>query len=181
MSGSANAYLHGMRADGVWIPVRIDESGVLGGSGAGSGFRNYTAWSYAAAAGGITNTSDVALKAAPGVGRSNYLTNLQICNKHATTGTEVEVKNGSTVIWRGYAPPNGVQIDVEFPNALYASNNTALNVACVTTGTATLINAQGYTDQSFDALQALVTSEEEIFADDGTLLLDDSGNTLTLN
>jgi hypothetical protein len=144
MSGSANAYLHGMRADGVWVPVRIDESGVLGGGGAGSGFRNYTAWSYAAAAGGITDTADVALKAAPGVGQSVYLTNIQICNKSAT-GTEVVVKNGSTVIWRTYAAPNGVQIDVEFPNALYASNNTALNVACITNTTATLVNAQGYT------------------------------------
>lgn len=179
MSGATRAYLYGLGTDDAWTPVRIDKSGALGGS---AGPRSYAAWTYVAAAGGITDTSDVTLKAEPGVGNAVYLRALQIANKHATTGTEIVIKSGSTVLWRGYAGPVAAgAMGIEFPDPLVSDNNTALTAACVTTGTATLINAQGYVDVAYAQLQALVTPLEEIFADDGTLLLDDSGNTITLN
>lgn len=105
-------------------------------------------WSYAAASGGIVNTADNALIAAAGAGIRNYLTALSIQNSHATVSTEIVVKDGaSTVIWRGYAaagsnPANN--IDITFPTPLKSTAATALNVACITTGSAVYVNAQGY-------------------------------------
>lgn len=166
------AFLHLLTTDGQWVPVRGDKTG-------GTARRSNTAWTYVAAAGGVTDTADVTLKAAPGVGNSVYITGLQICNKHAATGTEVVLKSNSSVLWRGYAAPAGVINNVSFSDPLCADNNTDLTAACVTTGTATLINAQGYTDLSYVQLQALVSGPEEIFDDNGDLLLSDSGATLT--
>lgn len=100
-------------------------------------------WQYAAASGGITNTSDVVLQAAAGAGIKNYLTGLSVANASATA-TEVVVKDGSTVIWRGYLAANLQLKDIPFPTPLQSTANTALNVACITTGTQTYINAQGY-------------------------------------
>lgn len=171
------AHLYGQDSAGNWVPIRVDATGSMGGGGQ----KRYSPWTYAAAAGGITNTSDVTLRAAPGAGNAVYLSALQIVNKSATA-TEVIIKSGSDVLWRGFAAANGVSpISVEFDDPLYAAPNTALTAACVTTGTATLINAQGYTDISFTALQAQVTPQEEIYASDGTLLTTASGEPIYLH
>jgi hypothetical protein len=174
----SRAHLHILDSGGNWSPAKLGANGNLQ---SGSEDQRATEWTYAAAAGGITDTSDVTLKAKVGVGSSVYLRALQIANKHAAMATEVIVKADSTVIWRGYAPAGGVQISAAFNPPLVADNNTDLIVACVSTGTATLVNAQGYTDVSLAAVAAAITSAEEIFADDGTLLLSDAGATLTLN
>lgn len=101
-------------------------------------------WSYAAAASGITDTSDVAIKAAV-AGQRNFLTSLQVKNTHATVATEVVVKDGSTVIWRGRCPAVMLTGDnINFQPPLAGSTNTALNVACITTGAAVYVSAQGY-------------------------------------
>jgi len=100
-------------------------------------------WQYAAASGGITNTSDNVLIAAAGAGIKNYLTGLSVANASATA-TEVVVKDGSTVIWRGYVAANLPLKDIPFPTPLQSTANTALNVACITTGTQTYVSAQGY-------------------------------------
>lgn len=100
-------------------------------------------WQYAAASGGITNTSDVVLQAAAGAGIKNYLTGLSVANASATA-TEVVVKDGSTVIWRSYVAANLTLKDIPFPTPLQSTANAALNVACITTGTQTYVNAQGY-------------------------------------
>lgn len=100
-------------------------------------------WQYAAASGGITNTSDVVLQAAAGAGIKNYLTGLSVANANATA-SEVVVKDGSTVIWRGYVAAHLTLKDIPFPTPLQSTANTALNVACITTGTQTYISAQGY-------------------------------------
>lgn len=104
-------------------------------------------WRYAAAAGGITDTTAVTLVAAAGAGIRNYITSLQVVNSHAAVNTEVVIRDGSggTVIWRGWARANGSNMyQVIFPVPLRGSANTLLEAACVTTGTATLIDAQGY-------------------------------------
>lgn len=104
-------------------------------------------WSYAAASGGITDTSGVTIKAAAGAGIRNYLTQIQIVNGHATVSTEVVVRDGAggTVLWRSWMRANGSNIMVvNFEIPLRGSANTLLEVACVTTGTATYISAQGY-------------------------------------
>ena len=105
-------------------------------------------WSYASIAGGIVNTSDVAIKAAAGASVRNYLTAISFTNASGVTATEVVVKDGATIIWRGYVGAqtllNSV-VGVTFPNPLRSTANTALNVACITTAAAVYVNAQGYT------------------------------------
>ena len=104
-------------------------------------------WASAAVAGGITGTADTALAAAPAAGLKNYLTGISFQNAHATTATEVVVKDGATVIFRGYlgagSSPNS-SLQVNFANPLKCTAATALNVACITTGAQVYVNAQGY-------------------------------------
>ena len=101
-------------------------------------------WQYAAASGGITNTTDVVLQAAAGSGIKNYLTGLSVANANATA-SEIVIKDGaSTVIWRMYLAANAPIQSIKFVTPLQSSANTALNVACITTGTQTYISAQGY-------------------------------------
>lgn len=108
-------------------------------------------WQYAAASGGIVDTADVTLTAAPGADRRNYLCALQIINTDATVPTEVVVKDGSTVLWRGFAPHTVAAVtqvsmqSFEFPVAIRQPTlNTALTVACITNSSQTYVNAQGY-------------------------------------
>ena len=105
-------------------------------------------WTYAAASGGIVNTTDVAIAAAAGAGLRRYLTGISIQNASATVATEVVVKDGSTVIWRGYVGTQDLLnsvIGITFPTPLKTTANTAMNVACITTGAQVYVNAQGYT------------------------------------
>lgn len=104
-------------------------------------------WSYAAAAGGLVTTSDVEAKAAAGVGVRNYVTRAQVINSHQTTSTEVVIKDGSTVLWRGWAQAAGGGVTAVFDPPLRGTANTAINIAEITT-TATagvLVNLQGFT------------------------------------
>lgn len=102
-------------------------------------------WSYAAAAGGILVNTDVAIKAAAGTGIRNYITSIQIQNIHATVATEVVIKDGTTVIWRGFAPAAMTSmLEINFNIPLKTTANTALNFQCVTTGAQVYVNAQGY-------------------------------------
>lgn len=104
-------------------------------------------WSYAAAAGGITNTTDVAAKTAAGAGLKNYVTSMSVQNASATTATEVVVKDGATIIWRGYLGTSSAtnsKLSCIFSDPLRSSNNAAINVACVTTGAQVYVNMQGY-------------------------------------
>jgi hypothetical protein len=102
-------------------------------------------WSYAAASGGITNTTDVALAAAAGTGLRRYITSMQLKNINATA-TEVVLKDGSTVIWRGHVSASmGATEEIIFKSPLKTTANAALNFACITTGAQVYVNAQGYT------------------------------------
>lgn len=101
-------------------------------------------WQYAAAAGGIVNTTDVAIKAAGAAGIRNYVTRLDIRNASATA-TEFVIKDGATVIWRQALPASmAAPVEFTFPSPLRGTAATALNVACLTTGAAVYINASGY-------------------------------------
>lgn len=100
---------------------------------------------YAGASGGITNTGDVALAAAGGAGIRNYLTGLQYQNTSAVA-SEIVIKDGSTVIWRGVASANMTAMaNLSFAVPLKGTANTALNVAMITTASATVVSAQGFT------------------------------------
>lgn len=101
-------------------------------------------WQYAGPTGGITDTADDAIQAAGGAGVQHYLTALTVVNSHATVGTEVVIKDGSTVIHRGYAAAAGGGYALTFPTPLRGTAATALNVACITTGSATVVSASGF-------------------------------------
>lgn len=101
-------------------------------------------WSYAGVSGGITTTSDVTLIAAGGTSVRNYLSALQYINTSAVA-SEIVVKEGSTVLWRGYAPAAMTQAEkIMFEVPLRAAPNTPLTVALLTTATATIVSAQGF-------------------------------------
>lgn len=105
-----------------------------------------SSWSYAAASGGITNTTGVTAKAAAGAGIRNYVTRAQIVNGHASTGTDVQIRDGAsgTVLWRGWAESAGGGVTAVFDPPLRGTANTLIEIACGTTGTATYINLQGF-------------------------------------
>jgi hypothetical protein len=107
-------------------------------------------WQYAAAAGGITNsTADVVIKAAGAANIRNYLTSLSFSSDPLLAATEIVVKEGATVIWRDKIKTTGQPLThVEFPTPLKGAAATALNVAVLTSNAgAVYFNAQGY--QSF--------------------------------
>jgi hypothetical protein len=102
-------------------------------------------WQYAGAAGGITGTADVVLKAAAAAGIRNYVTSIDLRNAHATVATEVVIKDGATVIWRQLLPAAMASpVDITFPTPLRGTAATAVNFACLTTGAQVYVNAQGY-------------------------------------
>lgn len=92
----------------------------------------------------ITGTTDTAVIAAAGAGVRNYVTAITVTNSHATVGTVVELKDGTTVIWRGYAAPAGGGFTLTFPSPLRGTANTAINAANITTGSNTYVSASGF-------------------------------------
>lgn len=179
----ANAY--GQDSAGNWVALDVNAVGEIVGLMAGGGLPMgqpsiLTPWSYSAASGGITNTSDVTLIAAAGAGRSNYLTSLQVCNTSATA-TEVVVKSGSTVLWRCKVGASMTRsVHIEFTRPLISANNTALTAACITTGTTTYVDAQGYTDETIEQIQSDLTAAVELFDAAGAAIYDQLGYVITL-
>lgn len=162
-------HAYGQDPSGNWVPLRVDATG---NSGGGGGEIKSSQWAYAAASGGITNTSDVTLIAAAGTGKANYLTSMQIANTSATA-TEVVVKDGSTVIWRTKVGVSMIApVDIKFDPPLASSENTALNAACITGSTATYINAQGYQDKTVARIAADLTLVDELYDDQNRELYD---------
>lgn len=107
-------------------------------------------WVYAAASGGIANTTTaVTIKASAGANVRNYITSLQIQAEALTNATEVAIRDGAggTVLWRIKVPTTGLPLlNVDFADPLKATTNTLLEVVTLTaSGTgAVYVNAQGY-------------------------------------
>jgi hypothetical protein len=101
-------------------------------------------WFYVATAGGITNTTDVVMAAAAGAGLRRYICSMQLSNNSAVA-TEVVIKDGASIIWRGHLPANAPMAEIQFENPIKTTANAALNFACITTGAAVYVNAQGFT------------------------------------
>jgi len=99
---------------------------------------------YAAASGGETGTGDIAIKAAGSAGIRNYITSVDAVNQHASVDTEVVIKDGATVIWRGYCRAGGGGYSLVFPTPLRGTAATAMNFANITTGSKVYLNARGY-------------------------------------
>lgn len=101
-------------------------------------------WQYAGPTGGITDTADDEVKAAGAAGVRHYITHLDVINSDATVGTEVVIKDGSTVIHRGYAAAGGGGYSIDFPTPLRGTAATAINAACITTSSETRVNVSGF-------------------------------------
>jgi hypothetical protein len=101
-------------------------------------------WAYASVAGGVINTTDIALVAASGAGLRRYICSMQLSNNSAVA-TEIVLKDGATIIWRGHLPANAPMAEIIFENPLKTTAATAMNFACITTGAAVYVNAQGFT------------------------------------
>lgn len=99
-------------------------------------------WNAMAANGAmILDATSKLLKASPGAGLRNYMTNFQVRSLAASEAI-VQVLDGSTVIW---SQPIAAGSALAMPVALTGSANAALNVrlgASVALGVS--INAQGY-------------------------------------
>jgi hypothetical protein len=101
-------------------------------------------WNFAGATGGIVNTTAVPIAAAAGAGIRNYVAAVQYFNS-AAVASEVEIRDGVTVIWRGFVPASmTVPAQIVFPVPLRGTANTAVNIALLTTATATRVSAQGH-------------------------------------
>jgi len=131
-----------------WDRMRGDTSGLLVQHYALTGSR----WSYAAAAGGITNTTTaVTIAAAAGAGLRNYLTGMQIFADTLGTATEIAIRDGAagTVLWRGKINTGGsfVGAEIKFTCPLKGTANTLMEFVTLTaSGTGSVfVNAQGYT------------------------------------
>lgn len=113
------------------------------GAPAGSSISPASGIVFASPTGGFTDTADHAVMAAA-AGLRNYLTGLQFAN--TGTASEIVIKDGaSTVLWRGYAlATTGAMSTLSFSPPLRGSVNTAMNVAMITTASATRVSAQGY-------------------------------------
>lgn len=92
----------------------------------------------------ITGTSDTSVIAAQGAGIRIYVTQILVTNSHASTGTVVEIKDNTTVIYRGYAAPAGGGFALTFPVPLRLAANVALQAANVTNSSNTYVSASGY-------------------------------------
>lgn len=106
-------------------------------------------WTYAAASGGIVNTTTaVTIKAAAGAGVRNYLTSLTLATDALGGATEIVIRDGAagTVIWRSRLQTAAlVSTTITFATPLFSTANTLLEVAAITAVTGGIyVNAQGY-------------------------------------
>ena len=109
-----------------------------------------TDWVYAAATGGITNTTTaVTIKAAGAASIRNYVTGIDIMAQALGAATEVAIRDGAggAVLWRTYIGTGGqVLTHVAFPTPLKGTAATLLEVVTLTASVtgAVFFNAQGY-------------------------------------
>lgn len=109
-------------------------------------------WNYAAASGGISNTTTaVTFKAATGVNSTrNYVTAVSVTAGALGVATELAIRDGAggTVLWRVLVPTGGLNQTFVFPSPLHNSaNNVLLEVVTLTASVtgAVYFNAVGYT------------------------------------
>jgi hypothetical protein len=134
----------------------VDESGAASGPYRSimavqpTGDLDSALWAYAAASGGILNTTTaVTFKAAAAAGIRNYITSIQIMAEALGTATELAIRDGAggAVLWRIKIGTGGQSlINIDFPQPIKGSAATLLEVVTLTaSGTgAVYFNAQGY-------------------------------------
>jgi hypothetical protein len=108
-------------------------------------------WVYAAASGGIANTTTaVTIVAAQAAGVRNYLTSLQLSSDALGAATEIAIRDGAggTVLWRGKIGTAGIAgvSTIQFSDPLKSTAATLLEVVTLTASVTggVYVNAQGY-------------------------------------
>lgn len=108
-------------------------------------------WSYAAASGGIVNTTTaVTIKGAAGAGIRNYLSGLTLSSDTLGAATELAIRDGAggTVLWRTKLQTASMNpVNIQFPVPLYSTANTLLEVVTLTASVTggVYVDATGYT------------------------------------
>jgi hypothetical protein len=78
----------------------------------------------------LITTAATQLLPAQGAGLRNYITSLLVTNDHSTQDTRVDILDGTTLLWTGFAAHGGGGYSMTFPSPLRGSPNTAVNVQC---------------------------------------------------
>lgn len=103
---------------------------------------------FAACGTATASTADVAIKAAVASNKI-YVTSIQCSNSSATTATNINFKDGTTVVAVGGVSQMATTADgafvVEFPVPLKGTTNTALNFNTAVSVSSVVCCAQGYT------------------------------------
>jgi len=108
-------------------------------------------WSYAAASGGIVDTTVTQIAPAAGAGLHNEISSLQIEAGTLGAATEAVIQDGpaGAILWRTKLQTSGspTGFSAAFNPPLRGSANTALEFALLTaiTSGAVYVNAQGFT------------------------------------
>lgn len=128
-----------------WFGQRGDRNGTIVQPALGNDM-----WSYAAAAGGIVNTTTpVTIRAADGSGRRAYLCSINVSHDTLSAGTELAVRNGAAgpVLFRTklQTAANEGESEITFTPCLRGSANTLLEVVTLTAVTGGVyVNASGF-------------------------------------
>ena len=105
-------------------------------------------WRYAAASGGILNTTSAVTIAVAVANVSIYVTSIQLRAQELGNATEISLRDGaSTVLWRSEIGTSGLPLThIKFENPIKLPVNSSLSFLTSTaSGTgAVYINAQGY-------------------------------------
>jgi len=106
-------------------------------------------WFYSTSGTAITTNTTTTLQAAQASGIRNYLAALSCDNTGTGAATELQVLDGSTVIYDGFIGAasttlNDPHFTVLFPVPLQGTAATAMNLKTVTTGAALYCSAQGF-------------------------------------
>jgi hypothetical protein len=106
-------------------------------------------WQYSTAGTAITTNTSATLQAAQAANVRNYLASFSCDNSGSGAATELQILDGSTVIYDGFigaasATLNVPHLAVSFPIPLRGSAATAMSLKVVTTSASLWCSAQGY-------------------------------------
>lgn len=93
----------------------------------------------------MSTTSAFTIIAAPTTDLSIHLTSLLVTNEDADTGVVVNIADGATVKWKGYAAKAGGGFASHFPAPLKWTAGTAVTAYCSSTDASVHVSAAGFT------------------------------------
>lgn len=139
----------GPGADATYRAVRLDDQGNLMTRPAFPGdpimvtvSNSESDWSYTAASNLTVNTA-VEVQAAQ-AGKTLYVSSVQFLNS-SLISTEVQIRSGTTVLWRGQAPASmSGMFQGYFARPLRGLLGANINVILLTVSSNTMMNVQGF-------------------------------------